>query len=529
MQADIIAITVAFLFGFGARMVSLPPLVGYLIAGFVLYSTGMEASVTLKEFAEIGVTLLLFSIGLKLRLDSLLMPQIWGVASAHMAIIVALASLFIYLLSLAGFAMFTGLDLNQVLLIAFALSFSSTVFAVKILEDKGEMASLYGRISIGILIMQDIAAVIFLAASTGKVPSIWALLLLGLIPLRPVLHKMLEKSGHGELQVLFGLTLALGGAQIFELVSVKGDLGALILGIMLASHVRASELARQLLGFKDLFLVGFFLTIGMSGPLQLDALWIALVLLILVPFKTALFFALLSVFRLRARTSLLTSLSLANYSEFGLIVAAIAVSNGWIGSEWLLIIAIALSFTFILAAPLNATSYAIYSHLQQRLVRFQSPHRIEEEKPFDLTGAEVVILGMGRVGTGAYDSIHKHMGDVVLGVDYDDLTVEVHRKEGRWVESASAVDPDHWERVELGSGQIKLILLAMPKFEENLFATQQLKAKGYSGKIAAIAKYADEITSLQEAGVDRAYNLYAEAGTGFADDVCNQLMPDCAT
>jgi predicted Kef-type K+ transport protein len=524
MHADLLALGVAFLFGFGARIVNLPPLVGYLVAGFVLYGAGMESSIALQNFAEMGVTLLLFSIGLKLRLGNLLMKQIWGVASLHMVITVAAAAIFVYLLGIAGLTYFIGLDFKLVLLVAFALSFSSTVFAVKVLEEKGEMGSLYGRISIGILIMQDIAAVVFLAASIGKVPSVWALLLLALIPLRPLLHKMLEKSGHGELQVLFGLTLALGGALVFEFAGVKGDLGALILGILMASHPRASELSRQLLGFKDLFLVGFFLIIGMSGPVQLDALWVALILLILIPFKTALFMALTSIFQLRSRTAFLTSLSLANYSEFGLIVISVGVSNGWIGNEWLIIIAIALSISFILAAPLNAASYTLYTRFKNKLARIETSQRIEEEKDIDPGDAEVIILGMGRVGTGAYDSIRAQMGDVVLGMDADDLTVEKHHQDGRRVMLGSATDSDQWERVHLDSNKVKLVLLAMPKFEENLYAAEQLKTIGYTGKLAAIAKYSDEITALQEAGVDRAYNLYAQAGTGFADDVYEQLM-----
>jgi len=525
MQADIVAIAIAFILGFGARFVALPPLVGYLVAGFALYAAGMRPSVTLLEFSEIGVTLLLFSIGLKLRLGSLLMPQIWGVASLHMAITVALASLFLYGLGIAGFALFADLDLQPLMLIAFALSFSSTVFAVKVLEGKGEMGSFYGRIAIGILIMQDIAAVIFLAVSTGKIPSLWALLLFALIPLKPVLHKMLEKSGHGELQVLFGLTLALGGFQVFELAGVKGDLGALILGVLLASHVRASELARQLLGFKDLFLVGFFLNIGLSGPLDLDAIWIALLLLLLVPLKTGLFFLLLSAFRLRVRTSLLTSLALANYSEFGLIVAAIAVSSGWLAPEWLIIIAVALSLSFIIAAPLNSAAYGLYARFGSGLAGFESPRRIAEEAVIDPGDADVIVIGMGRVGSVAYDHIHRQLGDVVLGVDMDDERVETLQASGRRVMRGSATDPDHWARVRLNANRVKLILLSMPKFEENLFAVQQLKALGYSGKIAAIAKYPDEIAALQEAGVDRAYNLYAEAGAGFAEDVCGELLP----
>ncbi|MEN8761768.1 MAG: cation:proton antiporter family protein [Thiogranum sp.] len=529
MQADIIAIAIAFILGFGVRFVGLPPLVGYLIAGFSLYAAGMRPSVTLLEFSEMGVTLLLFSIGLKLRLGSLLMPQIWGVASLHMALTVALSALFLYALGIAGLSLFADLDLQLLILIAFALSFSSTVFAVKVLEGKGEMGPFYGRIAIGILIMQDIAAVIFLAVSTGKIPSPWALLLFALIPLKPVLHKMLEKSGHGELQVLFGLTLALGGAQVFEIAGVKGDLGALILGILLASHVRASELARQLLGFKDLFLVGFFLNIGLSGPLELDTVWIALLLLLLVPLKAAMFFALLSAFRLRVRTSLLASLCLANYSEFGLIVAAIAVSSGWLASEWLIIIAIALSISFVIAAPLNTMAYALYTGFRSGLARFESPRRIAEEAVIDPGDAEVIVIGMGRVGRVAYDSIRKQMGEVVLGVDMDDQVVDELTRSGRRVMRGSATDPDHWERVNLDVNRVKLILLAMPQYEENLFATQQLRSLGFSGNIAAIAKYPDEISALQEAGVDKAYNLYAEAGAGFAEDVCVEFLPRSAS
>ena len=110
MQADIVAIAVAFILGFGARLVGLPPLVGYLVAGFLLFGLGMEASPILQEFSEIGVTLLLFSIGLKLRLASLLMPQIWAVASLHMLVSVVLFSGLIYLLGILGLTFFSGLD-----------------------------------------------------------------------------------------------------------------------------------------------------------------------------------------------------------------------------------------------------------------------------------------------------------------------------------------------------------------------------------------------------------------------------------
>ena len=526
MQSDIIAIGIAYGAGLAARLVGLPPLVGYLIAGFGLYAGGSRMTPTLEEFSEMGVTLLLFSIGLKLRLGSLLMPQIWAVASLHMLVTVGVAAVFIAFVGFVGVSVFTGLDPVAVAVVAFALSFSSTVFAVKVLEEKGEMGSLYGRIAIGILIMQDVAAVIFLAVSIGKVPSIWALGLLALIPLRPLLYKVLESSGRGELQILLGLTLALGGAQLFELVSVKGDLGALILGVLLASHARASELARQLLGFKDLFLVGFFLSVGLSGPLSWNTVAIGLLLMLLVPFKTLLFFSLLNRFRVRVRTSLLASLSLANYSEFGLIVAAVGVSNGWLGSEWLIIIAIALSLSFIVAAPLNEASYRLFASLRKSLSRFEATQRIAEEEDIEPGPVSVIVFGIGRVGRGAYDVMHQHLGEQVLGVDVDGETVEKLKASGRNIIRGSATDPEFWDRIHLDFDRVSMILLAMPNTQENLFAARQLKDSGYTGKLAAIAKYADEVEALQQAGVHAAYNLYAEAGAGFAEHVCDELLPE---
>jgi len=525
MQSDITALGIAYALGLGARFIGLPPLIGYLIAGFILYAGGSELTPTLQDFSEMGVTLLLFSIGLKLQVRSLLMPQIWAVTSLHMLATVILAALFINAMAIIGLTQFSGLDPMAIALIAFALSFSSTVFAVKILDEKGEMNSLYGRIAIGVLIVQDIAAVIFLAASTGKVPTIWALGLLLLIPLRPLLFKVLEKSGHGELQILFGLTVALGGAQMFELVSVKGDLGALILGVIFASHARAPELAKQLLGFKDLFLVGFFLSIGLSGPLSLNAVATGALFVLLVPFKTVFFFWLMSKFNLRARTSFLGSLSLANYSEFGLIVIAVSVSNIWLGSEWLIIIAIALSLSFILAAPLNSASYLLYSKMHNFLLHFETTTPIEAEAEIKSGDTSIIVFGMGRIGSGAYHVFHQRVDDKVMGVDHDPAKVKKLKAHGLNVIRGSAIDPDFWSRINMNLKNVKMIVLAMPNTQENLFAARQLKDIGYTGKVAAIARYADEIESLKDAGVHAAFNLYAEAGAGFAEHVCSELLP----
>jgi len=515
---DVTWISLAFVMGFLARLISLPPLVGFLATGFILNYLGIASGETLQKLADLGITLLLFTVGLKLNLKVLIRPQVWSVTVLHVSIIIAVFGALIFSLSLMSVSFFSELDFKISLMLAFALSFSSTVFVVKTLEDKGEMRSLHGRIAIGILVMQDIAAVIFLAASTGKVPSMWALLLFLLIPLRPLLHHLLQKTGHGELLILYGLVLALGGAELFELGGVKDDLGALVMGVLISTHSKATEMSKSMLGFKDLFLVGFFLTIGMAGQLSLEALIIGLLLVPFIFIKSALFFTLMTRFKLRARTSLLTSLNLTNYSEFGLIVAAIGVSNGWMNAEWLVVIAIALSLSFIVAAPLNNIDDKLYSQFRTFWMKFQRKERLLDDMLLDTHGSTIAIFGMGRVGSGAYDKMRERHGETVVGIDFDIYRVKKHQLKGRKVLHGDPSDADFWEKIEQDHS-IELVMLALPNLQANLDALEQLQRISFSGRIAATARFPDEVELLKQYGATAVFNIYTEAGAGFANHV----------
>ena len=523
---DPLWILVAFILGFAVFRIGLPPLVGYLIAGFVLQAFGVVGGETLDEIADLGVMLLLFTIGLKLKIRSLLKPEIWAGASVHMAITVIIFGAGIFAVSFIGMSAFQSLDFKLSLLLAFALSFSSTVFAVKVLEDKGEMSSLHGRVSIGVLIMQDIFAVLFLTFSTGKIPSPWAIALIaGLLLVRPLLHAILNRVGHRELVLLFSMFLALGlGAAGFELVGLKPDLGALVLGVLIAGHPKAGEMSDALLSFKDLFLVGFFLKIGLAGAPTLQALGIGAVLSVATVFKVALFFYLFTRFKLRARTSLLAAFSLATYSEFGLLVGSIGVQNGWIGPQWLTVIAISLSFTFILASPLNSAAHSIFDRWAEKLRRWQTQKRHPEDQPIDPGDAEIVVFGMGRVGTAAYDDMRERNGDIVIGVDQDPDVVKLRQEAGRNVILGDAMDIDFWARARMNpEDKVRLVLLAMPNHAANMQAIKELKNFDFEGVIAATAQFDDQVEELKAAGVQAAYNFYAQAGFGFAEHVCEAL------
>ncbi|WP_162062584.1 cation:proton antiporter [Vibrio taketomensis] len=522
---DLILISAAFAAGFIALKCNLPPLVGFLLAGFGLNAFGFSSNDTIITLADLGVTLLLFTIGLKLDIKTLLSKEIWAGATIHNILSTALFSVALLLLKILGVSAIAAMSIEQIVLLGFALSFSSTVFAVKSLQEKVMNAN-YGTLAIGILVMQDIFAVIFLTASTGKIPEWYAIVLFALPLLRPAFYKLLDWVGHGEMLVLFGVFFALVvGAGLFELVGMKADLGALILGMLLAGHKKASELSKSLFNLKELFLVCFFLNIGLSAQPTLTGLALALLFLLILPLKGMLYFFILNAFKFRVRTSLLTSLSLFNFSEFGLIVGGLAFKMGWMNSDILVALALAVSISFVLAAPINRHGHELYQR-SSRWLKETAAEKINIRDQFINPGsAQVLILGMGRIGTGAYDELVSNYGKISLGIEIRDDAAKRHREEGRNVIQGDATDPDFWERI-LYTANVKLVLLAMPNHQGNQIALEQLQARKFKGQIAAIAEYQDQMDSLLEQGVDAAFNIYSEAGAGFANNVCDQLHPE---
>lgn len=526
---DILLIIAAFISGFIALKLNLPPLVGFLIAGFGLQYSGFTTNETITTLSDLGVTLLLFTIGLKLDVKTLLAKEIWASATLHNVLSTAFFTLALIGLKTIGISLFTEIDTSQIVLLAFVLSFSSTVFAIKSLEEKGSMNSTFATISIGILVMQDIFAVLFLTISTGKMPEWYALALFALPLLRPLFYKILDKCGHGEMLVLYGFFMALVmGAGLFKLVGMKADLGALILGMLLAGHYKASELSKSLFNIKELFLVCFFLNIGLSDAPTIDGFILALLLICLLPIKGALYYVVINAFKFRVRTSLLASLTLLNYSEFGLIVSGIAYKLGWLPGEMMVAIAMAVSLSFIIAAPINNISHKIYRYTSHWL-REQADEKLHlKDKRINPGHAQVLILGMGRIGTGAYDEIRTRYGKISLGIETRSDVVHTHRESGRNVIQGDATDSDFWERI-LDIANVKLILLAMPHHKGNQSALEQLKARSYQGQIAAIAEYPDQVVEMTQNGVDAAFNIYNEAGAGFARHVCDKLNPQFKT
>ena len=517
---NIVWIGTAFLFGFAARQVGLPPMTGFLAAGFTLNFAGLTGgSLALDAIADMGVMLMLFTIGLKLDLRSLSKPEIWAGTTIHVVLSVLFFGAVIMAGGTLGLAAFAGLEIHQAALIGFALSFSSTIFAVKTLEEKGEINSIQAGVAIGVLIMQDIIAVLFITLSKGEFPSIWALgLPLFLFAMRPILMFLIDRAGHGEMLTLAGLfTAIVVGATSFHLLGLKADLGALIMGVLVGSHPRASELGKALYSFKDMFLVGFFFQIGLAALPDLSHVFLAMGFLAILIVKSGFFFTIFTRFGLRARTSFMATMSLSNYSEFGLIVAAIAARKGWLSGDWLLTLSLALTFSFILASPLNLHANLIYERFAPFFRRFETL-KARERASIYLGDASCMVLGMGRIGSVAFDAMSEKYGNKkVIGVDHDARLVERLKEGGRGIILADAADPEFWRRVRLEN--INLIMLAIPNLSTSLFAIEQLRTMSYKGRITTIAEFDDEAAELLKAGSDSVYNVYAEAGAGYAAHV----------
>ncbi len=512
-------LVVTFVLGLLALMLRLPPLVGFLAAGFVLGGLGVEHLPQIDTLADLGVTLLLFGIGLKLDVRSLVKREVWLTASIHVLASVVLGVAALAALGAVGFGVLDGQSFATMALVAFALAFSSTVFVLKVLDQRGHSHAFYGRVAIGILIIQDIVAVIFVTASSGRLPSLWALALVLLWPASRVFRMAWSRIGHGEMQSLFGIVMALvPGYLLFDAVGLKGDLGALVVGMLLSSHNAASELSRSLFHLKELLLVGFFVSIGLTGLPDTEAILLAVVLALLLPLKAAGYVAIFAPQRLRHRTSLFASAALMNYSEFGLIVVAVGVDSGLIGEEWLVLLSLAVAISFVVAAIVNGPGQRLIEQLALRAPKQKPATLHPEDRPGDAKGAEAIVFGMGRVGLAAYKRLHDGYSLDVVGVDSDGTRVNKLIDQGVSVVEGDASDAELWTRLR-GKDNIRIAIIAMPRHGANISAVHTLRNSGFEGAIAAVARYEDEVGQANTYGADTAFNVYAGAGLELADQV----------
>lgn len=530
-QVDAIWVSIALLSGLLAKRLKQPPLIGFLFAGFFIKFTGQTDSylnTIIDMLSDLGIMLLLFTIGLKVKIKELVKPVIWATTTIHMLVTTLVIGACIFMLSSVGLSQFAGLSLKASIIIAFALSFSSTVLVVKVLEDRGELSSFHGKIAIGILVIQDIFAVIFLALSNKKMPSIWVLALpLYLWLIKKILYRLLYDSEHGELLSIFGFFATfVAGALSFSIVGLKPDLGALIMGMLLVNHPKSKELYKKMLEYKDFFLVAFFMSIGLSGDITINAIIIAIFLMIFPPLKGLFYVFIITRFNIRGRTSFLSAVSLTNYSEFGLIVGMTALEFGLIQQEWLVAIALAVAVSFILSSPINRYVHQIYDYINPLITRLniKAPYKKIDENPISLDDAKYLVIGLGTVGLPALDFLSDVSNDKVIGMDYSHDTIKDLKRNNKNVVWGDSTDITFWENTDFSN--IDMVLLAMSDFQSNLNTFNEIKKlKHKTYKVGVIVNYPDQEKLMKELGVDFVYNYKKLVGADFAEKMYEEFYP----
>ena len=394
------------------------------------------------------------------------------------------------------------------------LGFSSTVLAAKVLEGNRELRSVHGRVAIGILIVQDIVAVALLAIINVETPSPWALLLLLLAVRAPRARLVLDFCGHGELLVLYGAALALGGGEGFGYLGLSPELGALVLGLLLADHRRAQELTNVLWGLKELFLAGFFLNIGLSAPPTWEALRDGAWLLAdaAVPGHHLLPVA--------DRLGVARTHELPHGVEPHHVQRVRADRRRPRGQE-----------------------RAARGHLARRGgVRGEPVVRGRRAADRVRTGASTRRSARGSSVSSARSAIPTTSRSRSAAPRYSSSAwaasarartttcasrtrtssastatpakIESNIKQGRRVAYADAEDPSFWLRLNLD--RLRAIMLALPSFEAKISAARALRRRGFKGLISATHLYPEEYAPIIAAGCDVSYNYYTEAGVGFA-------------
>ena len=515
-----------------------PLIISYIITGIVAgpavlgwASGGSE----IKLLSSIGIAVLLFVVGLKL--DVGLIRSVGPVALATGLGQIVFTSLFGFLLSLGlGFAPV------KAIYIAVCLTFSSTIIIVKLLSDKREIDSLHGRIAVGFLVVQDIAVILamilltsFTAAGSGGIAAqgirlllVGTAFVLGTVAtMRWVMPPLLGRLAQNqELLVLFAVAWAVGLAALADGVGFSKEVGAFLGGVSIASTAYREAIASRLTGLRDFLLLFFFIDLG-SG-LNLTAagvqLWPALVLSLFVLVGNPLIVvAIMGVMGYRRRTGFLAGLTVAQISEFSLILAALGLRLGQIGEVEVSLITLVGVITIALSTYMILGSDQLYVWLQGPLRIFQRATPFSELKG-SISGpakVDVVLLGLGRYGSAIVRQLRADELSI-LGIDFDPQALRLAAAKGLPVQYGDSEDPEFTASLPLSSATV--VVSTLPSLESNAAIRHGLESAGFRGHFIATAHDEAEVVKLELIGANRTLLPFLDAAERAAELIVEDLF-----
>jgi Kef-type K+ transport system membrane component KefB len=485
---------------------------------------GLAQSTHQIEFlASLGIAILLFVVGLKL--DVQIIRTMGFVALMTGLGQVLFTSVFGYLIGLA-----LGLSPMAALYVAVALTFSSTIIIVKLLSDKRELDSLHGQIAIGFLIVQDIAVILamIMLTAVGEADGQhhWGMealmvfvkgalmLMLVAFLMRYVLPGLLQRLAvSSELLVLFAIGWAVMGAAGAKSIGFSHEVGAFLAGISLASTYYRELIGARLVALRDFLLLFFFVGLGASLEMSSlgDQLVPALIFSVFVLIGNPLIvMVIMGAMGYRKRTGFLAGLTVAQISEFSLILGALGVSLGHIDAQMMALITLVGLITISASTYMILYSHPLYHWLSPYLDVFERkvPYREMDdthalEKPVDL-----VIFGLGRYGASLMQGL-SDKGLRCLGVDFNPQRLTDEPSSSARVIYGDMEDPEFIAHLPLSHRP--MLVSSLRVFEVNRHLLKQLKALNFRGKIIVAAHDEKEAQALMALGASRVLLPFEDA------------------
>jgi Kef-type K+ transport system membrane component KefB len=484
--------------GLLANRLRQPVIVAFVAIGIAVGPSGTGWVVggdQIDLLAQLGIAVLLFLVGL--RLDFHLIKSTGPVALATGLGQVLFTSIVGFAIALA-----LGMDATTALYVAVALTFSSTIIIVKLLSDKRELDQLHGRIAVGFLIVQDIVVILVMIAltafsgeQTGGVGGQAALVLAkgvgflaGIALLtRFALPGLLHLAARSrELLVLFAIAWAVGVASVGDWLGFSSEVGAFLAGVALASTPYREAVGARLVSLRDFLLLFFFLDLGAgldftdAGAQILPAVVLSTFVLVGNPLIVM---VIMGAMRYPARVSFLAGLTVAQISEFSLILAALGLSLGQIDNSTVGLITVIGLTTISLSTYLILYSHPLYERLAPALAVFE--RRITRPTPDETAvPVDVILYGLGRYGREIAIDLEAATKNV-LAVDYDPRAAD------HWIDSRVEIifgDAEDLELLDaLPLDHAGWLISTIPALDVNLALLHDLRRRGFKGRIALTA------------------------------------------
>lgn len=497
------------------RILKQPPILAYILTGVLLGPFALinvSDGEILRSLAEIGITLLLFMLGLELRFSELKSVGKVSVLTGLGQIIFTTAIGYVL-------AILLGFSPIAAIYIAIALTFSSTIIIVKLLSDKKDLNSLYGKISVGFLLVQDfvaIIALIFLSGFTnGQSVSVldFSLLILKAVVLfgwvivlsRTVLPYLINKIAHSsEILFLFSLAWAFGVAAVVSspYVGFSIEIGGFLAGLALANSIESYQISTKIRPLRDFFITIFFVTVGMGlvitnvGVILIPGIILSLFVLIGNP---VIVMVIMGILGYRKRTGFLAGLTVAQISEFSLIVVYMGNRIGHISDQDVALITFVGAVTFVISTYMIINGDRLYKWLSPYLDIFERDGIREKNVKSKDFKNHVILIGARRMGSGVLEALVKNEEDLVV-VDFDPDVVEKLKKDGIESYFGDITDLEIQELAALEHARI--VISTVSDVEDNLLLLSALKQFKKRPKVIMLALEKEDAKELYENGAD---------------------------